>query len=235
MCWTTLLYATLCFQLRRWLIKKGKSFKRNSVNIVKKKVLSATGSWHGSLYTLDLIASLPGLQKAVLIANDDIWLARMEHTHHNAIFRMAEKNIVNEFTLSKTLCTIQCEPCTYGKLPRSPILSNAKKRECVILERVHSEVHGPVEFTSKSGAQYFVTFIYEASRRAQVYPISVKSKVFECFQKFQCHVKQKIGKRWRHFKQMAGKNTSVKLFQHFSARKTYPVNVLVLTLHNRMA
>lgn len=197
-------------------------FKRNNVSILRTKNLCATGYRKGSLFTLDNTVPLSGVREATLIAGGDIWHARMGHVHHNAILHMAEKNVVNGLSLSMNSCTKQCESCTYEKLSRLPIPSAASKSECAILESVHSDVCSPVEFISKGEARYFVTYIDGASRWVQAYPISTKSEVSDCFQRFQCCSERKTGKRMKAPQSDCEKEYLSSTFSTFLRKKSIP-------------
>ena len=51
------------------------------------------------------------------------------------------------------------------------------------LELLYSDVCGPMEVDSLGGDKYFVTFIYDTSRKTW-YLLHTKSHVFQYFQKF---------------------------------------------------
>ena len=74
-----------------------------------------------------------------------------------------------------------CEHCMYGKQTHtSRNISFDKEREP--LELVHSDVCGPMLTRSLGGAQYFVTFIDDATHKVWVYAMKSKDQTFSCFQ-----------------------------------------------------
>jgi len=52
------------------------------------------------------------------------------------------------------------------------------------LELVHTDVCDPMEVQTFSGAQYFVIFVDDYSRKLWAYMIKSKNQVLDCFQKF---------------------------------------------------
>ena len=73
-----------------------------------------------------------------------------------------------------------CEGCMESKFDRRPF-NDEVQREKSLLERVYSDVCGPMEETSLGGARYYVSFIDGYSRMADVYLIRSKDEVFQKF------------------------------------------------------
>ena len=63
------------------------------------------------------------------------------------------------------------------------------------LELIHSDVCGPMPTRSLGGAQYFVTFIDDATRKVWVYTIKSKDQTFSYFQRFLSSVENQYGKK----------------------------------------
>jgi len=53
------------------------------------------------------------------------------------------------------------------------------------LERIHSDVKGPISPVAYDGARYFVTFVDDYTNFSYIYTISGKYQVFECFKEYQ--------------------------------------------------
>jgi transposase InsO family protein len=66
-------------------------------------------------------------------------------------------------------------------------------RPSKLLELVHSDVCGPMKTTSHGGAQYFVTFIDDFSRKTHVYLLKAKGKVFDTFKAYKALVENQTG------------------------------------------
>lgn len=63
------------------------------------------------------------------------------------------------------------------------------------LELVHSDVFGPTEVTSIGGANYFVTFFDDFTRKVWIYMLHKKSEVFSKLKFFKDMVENQIGKK----------------------------------------
>lgn len=87
-----------------------------------------------------------------------------------------------------------CEECLESKFDRAPF-NDQIKREASPLERIYSDVCGPMEEDSFQGSKYFVSFIDGYSRYAKVFTIRSKSEVFDCFKDFCTSVENSTGKK----------------------------------------
>ena len=73
--------------------------------------------------------------------------------------------------------------CARGKNIKNPFLKSETKTKGT-LELIHSDVCGPVPSTYLSGNEYYVTFIYDYSRKTWIYFLKNKSEVFGKFKGF---------------------------------------------------
>ncbi|XP_062556877.1 uncharacterized protein LOC134221706 [Armigeres subalbatus] len=71
--------------------------------------------------------------------------------------------------------------CVLGKQCREPF-DGTRARATRPLERVHSDVCGPIDPPAWDGSRYFVSFIDDFTHFAVIYPIKKKSDVFDRFQ-----------------------------------------------------
>ena len=69
------------------------------------------------------------------------------------------------------------------------------RREKRILELVHSDVFGLVTVPSLGGSIYYVSFIYDFSRKTWTYFLRNKSNVFERFKEFKALMENQTDKR----------------------------------------
>ncbi|KAI9922202.1 hypothetical protein PsorP6_001947 [Peronosclerospora sorghi] len=76
--------------------------------------------------------------------------------------------------------------CALGKITTSPFshTSGSGVKTQIPFELVHSDVMVPIKPVSKGGAKYIVAFIDDYTRMVCVYPIKVKSEVFDRFKAF---------------------------------------------------
>ena len=63
-----------------------------------------------------------------------------------------------------------------------------------VLDLIHSDLCGPMP-KSLGGAQYFVTFIDDHSRKTWVYLLKTKNQVLEVFKQFLSLVERQTGKK----------------------------------------
>ncbi|GMF26093.1 unnamed protein product [Phytophthora fragariaefolia] len=78
-----------------------------------------------------------------------------------------------------------CTACTLAKSHRSPFNSNRiVERAQYPLEKVHTDIGGPLPVPSLTGCRYFLIFIDDFSRYMFTYPIKSRSQVYECYEDF---------------------------------------------------
>ncbi len=71
----------------------------------------------------------------------------------------------------------ECVVCQRGKATRKPILNKPVSRSDTPMERVHSDVCGPMSVNTRDGKRYFVSFVDDHSRYATIYLLRAKSEV----------------------------------------------------------
>ena len=112
---------------------------------------------------------------------------------------MSEKGL--EFLAKDHFPNIKCQPlescedCLAGKQCRVSFQrSDEARRRKQILDLVHSDVCSTSE-KSLGGAQYFVTFIDDHSRKVWVYPLKMKDQVLQTFKEFHASVERETGRK----------------------------------------
>jgi transposase InsO family protein len=109
------------------------------------------------------------------------WHRRMNHPGVDRLKKMLSGDIVNDFTVSDAKrATLDCDECDISKLTRAPHTKPAERAKGV-LERVFSDVHGPIQVQGRKGERYWVTFIDDFSRFTMLYLLKSKDQVFEAF------------------------------------------------------
>ena len=89
---------------------------------------------------------------------------------------------------------IECVACALGKQHQNEFPNHEEKRQNELLELIHTDVCGPMQTRSLSGARYFLIFVDDRSRFTWAYFIRRKSDVFEYFKEFRIKVEKQIGK-----------------------------------------
>lgn len=115
----------------------------------------------------------------------DLWHQRLGHLCEQQLKEMVSKDMVGGMKLSQSTQLLFCEGCVEGKMKRKPFQSVGEIRSTRRLERVHSDVCGPMATASIGGSKYFATFIDDYSRCVAVYFMRQKNEVFERFKEFE--------------------------------------------------
>lgn len=111
----------------------------------------------------------------------DLWHQRLGHLGGQQLREMISKEMVRGMKVMKTAELSFCEGCVQGKMKRKPFESVGEIRSTRRLQRVHSDVCGPMSVESIGRQKYFVTFIDDYTRCCSVYFMRQKSEVFEKF------------------------------------------------------
>ena len=158
------------------------------------------GKRQGNIYFLTAKHEvvLAGLTRGDDIAIPDIWQRRIGHRSlcTQSIARINLKNSVSGFQVSskKDQELGVCETCAKGKQGRDPLTGERRKTED-ILDRIHSDICGPMATVGIMGERYFVTFIDENSGRMAISLLTQKSEVFDRFVQYRTKVENETGKK----------------------------------------
>ncbi len=76
----------------------------------------------------------------------------------------------------------ECTVCLRGKATRKPVHKTPMLRATAPMERLHSDVCGPVSVSTRDGKRYFVSFVDDHSRYATVYLLRAKNEVKDALQ-----------------------------------------------------
>ena len=60
---------------------------------------------------------------------------------------------------------------------------------------MHSDMCGPMSIRALNGAEYFVTFIDDHSRKIYIYFLKTKDEVFDRFKEFKALMENAIGRK----------------------------------------
>ena len=110
------------------------------------------------------------------------------------VFSTTITTIIN-IDLKKVELRSFCEGCVQGKATRHKPKPLGEIRSTRRLEKVHSDVCGPIQTASNSGKKYMVTFVDDYSRYCAVYFMAHKSDTFAMFQAFNAKVTSESGER----------------------------------------
>uniref|UniRef100_A0A2N9IFF3 Integrase catalytic domain-containing protein n=1 Tax=Fagus sylvatica TaxID=28930 RepID=A0A2N9IFF3_FAGSY len=131
---------------------------------------------------------------AVAESEDDdtlLWHMRLGHMSERGMRELHKRNLL---TGIKSCKLDFCKYCIMGKQCRVRFKTATHKTNG-ILDYVHSDIWGPVRTPSKGGAQYFMSFIDDYSRKAWVYFLKNKSEAFAKFKIWKAEVENQTGRK----------------------------------------
>ena len=123
----------------------------------------------------------------------DLWHNRLGHMSERRIRDMVKKEMVTGVGFKMSDEMSFCEGCVEGKMTRKRFKALGEIRAQRKLERVHSDVCGPMQTESPSGKKYFITFTDDFSRCSAVYFLNKKSEALEKFKEFEKAVTNETG------------------------------------------
>lgn len=122
----------------------------------------------------------------------------MAHVNKRGIVQMVNHGVVRGVKIDKRSVDWKCDGCANGKAHPSPIpTERTSDRATGLLDRVHSDVCGPLEVPSIGGSRYFATFNNEHSNWVTVFLLKRKSEVAECFLNYEKVAERHTGRKIR--------------------------------------
>lgn len=167
------------------IVKKGHSvlFNINGCEVLdSKENVIATRSLVDNMFKLNNVAKECAYSAKANKNYIYLWHRRLGHA---SVGKM--KRVLNCSIKEKEKCEIRVK----GKATRTPFKDEGTRAE-KLLERIHSDVCGPMSVPSFSGAKYFVSFIDCLSRKVFVYTMKSKSEVFAKFMFFKPYAENQL-------------------------------------------
>lgn len=128
----------------------------------------------------DLKSNYKEHKKKASVVSLETWHRRLGHAHEDCILKITPLADNSTKKMKE-----ECSTCIVGKMRCS---NNPKERESKtenVLQRVHSDVMGPISPKSLGGSRYIVTFLDDFSSYVTTFAMKKKSEVFVKFLKFQ--------------------------------------------------
>ena len=137
--------------------------------ISKDNSVIASGHKRENPYVLDGTADRrPDEAMVAAQPTSDLWHQRLAHVN-DAVLKKVVSCDVARVDLQKVEPRSFCEGCVQGKATRHNPKSLGEIRSTRKLEKVHSDVCGPMQTASSSGKKYMVTFVDDFTRSCAVY------------------------------------------------------------------
>uniref|UniRef100_A0A2N9HWT1 Integrase catalytic domain-containing protein n=1 Tax=Fagus sylvatica TaxID=28930 RepID=A0A2N9HWT1_FAGSY len=178
------------------LDSKGYSYKSENgiMKVSKGAMVVMTGQKISSNVYKLLGNTILGGVAAVAESEDDdtlLWHMRLGHMSERGMRELHKRNLL---TGIKSCKLDFCKYCIMGKQCRVRFKTATHKTKG-ILDYVHSDIWGPVRTPSKGGAQYFMSFIDDYSRKVWVYFLKNKSEAFAKFKIWKAEVENQTGRK----------------------------------------
>ncbi len=142
-----------------------------------------------------------------------LWHQRLGHLNMASLTKL--EKMVNGMNLKEVPLHHVWEDCIEGKQQRTSFPKDEATRASKVLELVHSDVCRPMKTTSRGGAQYFVTFIDDFSKKTHVYILKAKGKVFDKFKAYKALVENQTNMKIKTLRSDNGEKFVFKKFDNF--------------------
>lgn len=154
---------------------------RDAIILKENSVVMTASLKHNNLYELN-VKTISQESCNLVHTSLKLWHERLGHLNIKEVQNMAKNGAI---MVSKTDNNeeFMCEACQYGKQSRLPF-QKSSRMPSEPGDIVYSDVCGPLEHTSVSGAKYFVLFKDGATSYRHIYIIKNKSDVISCFKKY---------------------------------------------------
>ena len=163
--------------------------------ISKDDAVIAIGHKRGNLYVLDGTADRkPDEALVAAQPTSDLWYQRLAHVNDKVLQKLVSSDM-SGVELKVVEHRSLCEGCVQGKVTKHKPKPLGEIRSTRRLEKVHSDVCGPMQTASSSGKKYMVTFVDDFSRSCATYFMAHKSDTFAMFQEFHAKVTRESGER----------------------------------------
>jgi hypothetical protein len=130
-------------------------------------------------------------------------------------FKQLAKDPASGIKLTSTAIET-CAACLQGKQPRYPS-SKPAQRASNILDRVHSDLCGPMTPQSLGGAKYYISFRDDATSWTELEPIQKKSDPFGSIMKYFARCEVMHGVKIKAFLSDNGREYTSHAFEEFLA------------------
>jgi hypothetical protein len=161
--------------------------KSVSLTINSKEIVR--GYYHRNLIT---ISTALDEEHACISTTSDSWHERMGHIGATALKALPEKAIGCGLDPKEVSNTSGCDICIQAKATRK-VSQVEMPRASTTLEKVHSDICGPISPETLSKKRYFVSFIDDKTRWATVRLLSSREQLFTTFNSYLTEEEQQLG------------------------------------------
>ena len=165
-------------------------FGEGKWKLTKGSLIAARGKKYRTLYVMQAKLSNEEVN-AIEDDNSELWHKRLGHMSEKGLQILVKKQLLPGM---KNTSLKPCVDCLAGKQHRVAFHRSSPSRRKHILDLVHTDVCSMSD-KSLSGAQYFVTFIDDHSRKVWAFVLRTKDRVLDIFKNFHVKVERETGKK----------------------------------------
>jgi len=147
---------------------------------------------------------------------NELWHRIMGHLHRGAL-RILRETISGVPELGTKHDDV-CKACMLGKYSKETF-PRSDSRADGVLGIIHLEIYGLMSTRALSGAEYFVTFTDDHSRKTWIYFLKTKDEVFDHFKEFKDLVENVTGENIKVLHLENGVEYIYKYFTVFCAKE----------------
>ena len=151
--------------------------------LLKRRMVVARAQKMRSLYVMQAKVCQ---EEANMVDNDfsELWHKRLAHMSLKGMEILSKKNFLPDVA---GMNMKPCVDCLAGKQHKVAFHTCSPSRRRNTLDLVHTDVCS-MDVRSLGGAQYYVNFIDDYSRKVWAFLLKTKDQVFQVFQQFQARV-----------------------------------------------
>lgn len=174
----------------------------------EKREVIATGEHVNDMFKMNIMMNESACASTMKTEDDyALWHRRLGHINFNSL-----KSALN----IKVPTGLKCTVCIKGKHARDPFKETGS-RAAKPLEIIHSDVCGKMSEKSLGGANYFVTFIDDFTRKIFIYVMKSKDEVFSNFLEFKNRAENELNAKIKVFRSDNGSEYVNKKFKKLFA------------------
>jgi transposase InsO family protein len=158
----------------------------------------AEGWRQGRIYQLSIrtqepIEVQPVCKVAVTVRNNSLWHRRLGHINQQSLLKLS--NVVSGIDKGDLkIETELCETCIEGRQHKAPF-PGTRNPTTRPLERVHSDLCGPINPVAYNGVKYILTFIDDWTHFTVVFGLKSKSEVFNYIKLYEARVTSRFNSK----------------------------------------
>lgn len=116
------------------------------------------------------------------------------HANFKYLKTMCDQQILEGLPNKLESDYMKCAICLENKMHNLPF-KNERSRAKEVLDIIDTDINGPHSTAGLNGEKYFLTFVDDYSKVAQIYVIKSKSEVYNCFVKYVNLIENMLGKK----------------------------------------